>query len=234
MANALQIKLEETIITDEMVDEIEPEDYIYYHLPQRVKPWSKLYRFRPTEEVKVMEKGTKLWQRLIFHNDEEYFEEEEKAYQAFIDHIDQKGITFPDIVQKRNIIRFLQANDYKVKPALKELQSHLDWRDKHLPIVIGETQKELINAGYLYTHGRDKFFRPFVVHNPKVFKRLKPDINEALKACHFVMQYVVEHMLIPGYIENWIPAIDLERMSVNDIPKRRILSFINSNKMVYK
>jgi len=54
----------------------------------------------------------------------------------------------------------LQANDYKVKPALKELQSHLDWRVEHLPIFIDDAQKELLDNGYIYTHGRDKLFRP--------------------------------------------------------------------------
>jgi len=58
------------------------------------------------------------------------------------------------------------------------------------------------------------------VTKPKIFKLLKPDIEVALRGCHFVMQYLVEHMLIPGYIENWIPIIDLENMSINDIPKK--------------
>ena len=131
-------------------------------------------------------------------------------------------------------MRFLQANDYKTKPALKEIFQHLEWRKENLPIIINDMQKSLIDHGFLYTHGRDKLFRPLVIHNPRIFKTMKPDINEALIACHFVMQYIVEHMLIPGYIENWIPIIDLDNMSVNDIPKRRILSFINSNKMVFK
>jgi hypothetical protein len=110
-----------------------------------------------------------------------------------MEYIDNKGMEFPDIVQKRNVIRFLQANDYKVKPAVKELQQHLEWREKYLPIIITPVQKELIDFGYLYTHGRDKIFRPLVVHNPKVFKTIKPDIEEALLACHFVMQYIIEH-----------------------------------------
>mmetsp|Transcript_25423 Transcript_25423/g.25176 ORF Transcript_25423/g.25176 Transcript_25423/m.25176 type:complete len:132 (+) Transcript_25423:309-704(+) len=131
-------------------------------------------------------------------------------------------------------MRFLQANDYKPKLAVKELQQNLTWREEHLPIILTDVQKELIDNGYLYTHGRDKLFRPLVVHNPKVYKAFKPDIDEALMACHFVMHYIRDNMMIPGIIENWVPIIDLANMSVNDIPKKRVLSFINSNKMVYK
>jgi len=48
------------------------------------------------------------------------------------------------------------------------------------------------------------------------------------------MHYIKERMLIPGIIENWVPIIDLENMSMNDIPKKRIISFINGSKLVYK
>ena len=86
------------------------------------------------------------------------------------------------MVQKRNIIRFLQANDYKTKPAVQELQSHLVWREKNLPIILNPVRMELLDNGFLYTHGRDKFFRPLVIHNPVVFKMLNPSTDDALLA----------------------------------------------------
>lgn len=52
---------------------------------------------------------------------------------------------------------------------------------------------ELLDNGYLYTHGRDKLFRPLVIHNPKVFKTINPEMDDALLACHFVMQYIIEN-----------------------------------------
>jgi len=84
--------------------------------------------------------------------------------------------------RNKDIIRFLQANGYKPKTAVKDLQQNIEWRVEHLPIILTDIQKELLDNGYLYTHGRDKFFRPLVVHNPKVYKTFKPEVDEALNA----------------------------------------------------
>jgi hypothetical protein len=52
--------------------------YIYYYLPPGVKPWQKLYRYRPNEDDKILARGTKNWQRLIFNNDDQYLDIEEQ------------------------------------------------------------------------------------------------------------------------------------------------------------
>jgi len=75
---------------DDYTPMIEPEEY--YHVPRGVKPWSKLYRFKPEEDDKIMFRGTKIWQRLIFDNDEQYKDIEEEKYQEFIKYIKKKGI----------------------------------------------------------------------------------------------------------------------------------------------
>ena len=181
--------------------------------------------------------------------------------------MDKHDIVFPSIVQKRNIMRFLQGNNYKVKATIDEIKSHLEWRKQNLPIYINEPAKQLLDNGYLYVYGRDRYFRPGIYHNPKVFKVVKPPEEDALVAVHFVMQYVVNfskyinlyiiislivrlikiiistfdyfhnHLIvvtINGQVENWTSFIDLDKMSVGDIPKRRVMRFVNSNKMVYK
>lgn len=105
--------------------------------------------------------------------------------------MDKHDIVFPSIVQKRNIMRFLQGNNYKVKATIDEIKSHLEWRKQNLPIYINEPAKQLLDNGYLYVYGRDRYFRPGIYHNPKVFKVVKPPEEDALVAVHFVMQYVV-------------------------------------------
>lgn len=65
-----------------------------------VKPSAKLYCFHPDEDAKVLARGTKYWQRLIFDNNEEYYDLEEERYEEFMDYIEEQGITFPPMVQK--------------------------------------------------------------------------------------------------------------------------------------
>ena len=87
-----RIRIEDTIITQDMVDRIDPEDYIYYYLPPRVKPWRKLYKYLPDEDTKVMARGTKAWQRLIFSNGDDYYEYEEQMYSKALEYIGEHNI----------------------------------------------------------------------------------------------------------------------------------------------
>ena len=86
------IQIWDTIITEEMQDQVEAEHYRYYYLPPGVKPWSKLSRYAPDEDTMMMARGTKAWQRLIFTNDERYTEFEEQKYEQALEYIEKHEI----------------------------------------------------------------------------------------------------------------------------------------------
>ena len=84
----------ETIISIEIADKIDSDDYKYYWLPERVKPWTELYSFYPDENTIIFDKGTKNWQRLIFPESEDSYNDFEiQKYQEFMKFVEEKKIS---------------------------------------------------------------------------------------------------------------------------------------------
>ena len=68
--------------------------------------------------------------------------------------------------------------------------------------------------GFVYIHGRDKYYRPCMVFHAHVLERAKHDPNngyniEAINmAGIFLVEYVKKYMFIPGKVENWVVLLD--------------------------
>lgn len=98
----------------------------------------------------------------------------------------------------------------------------------------------LQSHGFLYVHGRDRMFRPCVVLNSNTFERVrttKPEICNmeiAITATVFVLEYVRSNMFLPGQVENWVGVNDLGGLSVNQLPKKELQGlfqvFVNNYK----
>ena len=82
---------------------------------------------------------------------------------------------------------------YDPAHTISEINSYLKWKENNLPNVLSKEQMNLLDSGFMYTHGRDKVFRPLLILNPKVFVDLKVSDEDTIKASHFVLQYMLNH-----------------------------------------
>lgn len=82
--------------------------------------------------------------------------------------------------------------------------------------------------GFVYVHGRDRYFRPCMVFHAHVLERAKHDktqqynIESINMAGIFLVEYMKKYMLIPGKVENWVVILDqrdfsLHRLGIRDL-----------------
>ena len=211
-----------TFITAEMVDQIDEADYEYYTLPDECKPPEIAYSFVPNDQVKFFtpyNKGD--WDRLVFPEDDEYLDYEEEGLEKFDEYCSKKGESLDSSLTKRRKLRFLQANHFKCKETLKNIQYHLEWRTKNVPLILSnDMSKTLVKEGMTYVFGRDRFFRPITVIRNKAIIEQKSSPEEAMEACNHVNLFVIQHMLIRGRVENFLVISDLENVNYSKYPKK--------------
>lgn len=229
-----KIQLASTFITAEMSTKIEEADYAYYVVNEGVRPPPDALYYVPSEDDIILNKDDKSWQRLIFPEDGDYRDYEEELYEKFEDYVDSRDIIIPNHVGKSLKLRFIQANHYKVEKAVEDLLTHLEWRRTNLPICLTTDQKRFLDEGLFYIHGRDKNFRPLNIFDPRVIIGKKADRDEVIMIVHFVLQFIIDNMFIPGKIENWVSIMDLSNLSINELPKQWLNSFIKSCQSNYK
>lgn len=62
------------------------------------------------------------------------------------------------------ILRFLTARFFDLKKVVKELRSHLEWRQIYYPLpLLTKEGLNLLNSGFMYIHGRTKDLSPILV-----------------------------------------------------------------------
>jgi hypothetical protein len=81
--SGINIRLEDTVITEEMKPHINEDDYKYYYIPRDVKPPKIAYFYEPDYDTKIFLGGTKNQERLIFPPNEEWEEYEEEQFEKF-------------------------------------------------------------------------------------------------------------------------------------------------------
>lgn len=222
------IKIKDTIITEEMRPLVKKEDYKYYYISEDVKVPKVAHYLEPDEEIKFCMHGTPQQERLIFPVDENYSDYEEEQYQKLWEYMEQNSIELPDVMTEQDIRRFLQGNHYKIKNTVSNIQAHLEFRRQTLPVILNDNMKTLIDKGLFYMHGRDRWFRPILISKARVLTEATPELEDALKAWYFVWFYVIEHCMLQGKVENWINVTDLDNIAINKLPAKFIINFITS------
>lgn len=230
----LKVTLKSTYLTAEMSTKVEESDYIYYMVDEGIRPPPESYHFEPSDDDVMFDKDSTNWQRLIFPECGEYNDYEEEKYEELQDYIEDQNVIIPSHIGKAAFMRFHQANHYKPKKTVEDLVNHLEWRKRTLPIYLTSEQKRFLAEGLFYIHGRDRCYRPLNVFDPKVIIGKDANRDEILMIVHFVLQYMIENMLVPGKIENWISVMDLANLSVNQLPKKWLTAFIKSCQSNYK
>ena len=62
----------------------------------------------------------------------------------------------------------------------------------------------------------------------------KYPIEDYINASGFLVQFLIEHLLIPGKIENWINIIDMGKQGLTQLPLKAILKYVSALQKLYK
>jgi len=206
------------------------------------KPPKEAYFYFPKPDEIVIhdpQNPTKTLRRLFEGNVVYLKFEQEKltGFKQYISNYEQKKnsqkVEFPDYWRDHDTLRCLQARAYDYEKTLENLLPHLDFRKIYIPTQLSDKTVEVLNTGFLYSHGRDNRFRPIIVIRAAIFKKnlSKYSYEDWERAIVYFMEYNIKNLLIPGQIENWNTICDLDDCSVMTLPSEftRILNMITAN-----
>ena len=144
-------------------------------------------------------------------------------------------MVLPDYWNDAIHLRFIYATECNLKKSYERMEKYFKWKKTYFPMVIqpGDKLFQLLNLGFLYIYGRDHQFRPIIICQPYVYQK-NMDIfssDEVITASIFLFQYLVNNMLIPGQIENWIMILSFEQTSVVSLPDavKKLIKTISEN-----
>ena len=129
---------------------------------------------------------------------------------------------FPDYWNDGLNLSYIYSTECDIGKAYKRLIDYFEWYNKIFPMNIQPEDKsiKLLNTGFTYIYGRDHQFRPIIICQPYILQKYEKEYSETdvINASIFICQYMVNYMLIPGQIENWIMFINLEKTSLLSMP----------------
>ena len=109
-----------------------------------------------------------------------------------------------------------------MKEGLSEVMLNYEFKQK-LPIVLDDKSIKWLKYGLYYWHGRDRNLRPVMIFCPNVVLEYKIELEDAIKATHFVSQYVLNHLFYERKIENYLTILDSAKLSITALPKMWII-----------
>jgi hypothetical protein len=142
-------------------------------------------------------------------------------------------LTLPLEWYKSDTLRFLQAKGYKIQETIKAIVKYISWAKGYFPLKMTDHAIEILNTGFIYGHGRDSRYRPVFVVRSEIYIKLskKYSYDNWLMALTYFCDYLVNNMLIPGQLENWIIIADLSNTSMLQMPTdvTKLVSILQSN-----
>jgi len=122
-----------------------------------------------------------------------------------------------------NVMRYVTRSRGDPKKVLKEMQATQDWRLAFFrdgPIS-DESVMEDMQHGVVYFGARDCCLRPALIIRPG---RIPPSwlkgssSNRLLRLLVFSMEYMVRYMCLPGHVETAVLIIDLNGVTLSQVP----------------
>ena len=120
-------------------------------------------------------------------------------------------------------LAYIYATECKLEQSYKRMIEYFKWYKSFFPLNIqpGDKVVQVLNSGFLYAFGRDHQFRPLLICQPYILQKclkLYSD-DDIYNASIFICQYMVNYMMIPGQIENWIMIVNMDGTSILSIPE---------------
>ena len=218
------------------------KNYSYYLYEPELKkrhlkaiPNDIMYRYFPNEnDIMVKNKNPKDNYRFIFNGvDKTPYEKEklEELYKYITEKENDINNSFPEWWLESDTLRYLQATNYDVKKTYNLIKENLKSTDQAIKI-IDKRIRFILNYGFIYMYGRDMHFRPIIIVEVKksceLLDKLNYTFDELSQAMLFFMNYIVNYILLPGQIENWILICDLKDVGIGKLNQfKNILSSLN-------
>jgi hypothetical protein len=184
------------------------------------KPPREAYFYFPSENEKIECGAKSIPYRKIFDGGVQYTEFEIEKIDRLYDEIDKINYTInlrktSEIAlalpwKLADTLRFLQDNDHNTVKTLEDIKLHLQWRKDHLGKEITFKTMEILNSGFIYVHGRDSRFRPIIVLVMNNYSTTKYKYEDFETAIIYLLEYVLNNMLIPGQVEAWNIICDVQ------------------------
>lgn len=179
--------------------------------------------------------------RRIFENKKGFDEQETVALKSLYLEIEKHNIVcpgnrliFPPNWKISETLKFLQATKFDNKQTIQNLINHTEWRKGYFPMKVDDKVIEILSKlGFLYIHGRDRYFRPIIVCRAQAYVSNvnKYSYEEFLSAIIFFMEYVINFLMVPGQVECWNIINDLNNVSLLTLPSdfNKFLKFLQIN-----
>jgi len=187
------------------------------HFPNANNIPSEAYLyFPPKHEMK--NEGS----RAIFDGNIEFEKSEIQHITSFKAYAQKHHYSLGPMWTDNMILRFLQANGFKNEKTLHSIQEHTTWSETMLPITLNDKIREFLNSGFLYVHGRDHKFRPIVVFNINLIDPKTVDFDVVTKALTFGLEYIINELMLPGQVENWIFISNVKGMGLASLAVQNV------------
>lgn len=201
---------------------------------QKAIPNDIMYRYFPKEkDILIKNKNPKDNYRYIFNGIEKTSYEKEKMeeFNKYIKEKERQNHTnfLPEWWIESDTLRYLQATNFDIKKVYSLIKENIKSTEKARKI-IDKRMRFILNYGFLYMYGRDVHFRPIIVVEVKraneLLDKLGYTFEELSQSILFFMNYIVNYILLPGQIENWVLICDLKDVGVGKLPQFK--SILNS------
>ena len=218
------------------------KNYSYYLYEPELKkrhlkaiPNDIMYRYFPNEnDILIKNKNPKDNYRFIFNGMDKTPYEKEKL-EELTKYITEKekdiNNFFPEWWLESDTLRYLQATNYDIKKTHTLIKENIKYTNQTIKI-IDKRIRFILNYGFIYMYGRDMHFRPIIIvevnKSSELMDKLKYTFDELNQAMIFFVNYIVNYILLPGQIENWIMICDLKSVGVGKLGQfKSILNTLN-------
>ena len=209
---------------------------LYEIYKKSLPPPEAYYYFPKGEDIIILnnKKPEKSLRRIFFGVP--YSEIEENWIKEFKEEISSHPeIKLPDYWNDSINLRFIYATECNIKKSYERLEKYIHWHKNMFPMIIqpGDKLCQLLNLGFLYVYGRDHKFRPILICQPHIYQQHMKlfTSDEVITASAFLFQYIVNNMLLPGQIENWVMILSFEGTSPFNLPDavKKLIKTLSEN-----
>ena len=180
----------------------------------------QLYLYFPEEEqIRFQLPDSDKWVRLIFEGGTTFQAAELTVIRELkkfaITELQKKNSHLVPRLEKMNdstLLRFYYDCDEDTDIAAEALRDYLFTILKYekLSSSIKTVNENILTSGAFYSFGRDNCLRPIIVFNfTKILQITNKYKMELYKeALYFFFDYIINNLMIPGQIENWVFIMD--------------------------
>ena len=228
-------KLKRVTLEKECVEPFYLTDPKYYEIYKKcIPPRESYYYFPKGEEIIVPNKKPTKSIRRVFYK-MPYTNNEKQWLIDFKQLINSKSLKLPYFFDDYLLLAFIYSDGGKLDNSIKRLIKYIKFSNETFPMEINPNSRiiEILNKGFIYIYGRDNRFRPILVCQCKVFQKIYKNYQteELLNATNFIMQFLVNHMLVPGKFETLNMIVNMTGVSIISLPEplKRIIPELSDN-----